>query len=53
LVWRLGVFALLASPTGKTVAVASAAELPTGRIALAVTAGTLVRLLVFYVVAHH
>jgi hypothetical protein len=53
LVRRLGVFALLASPTGKTVAVASAAELPAGRIGLALTTGALVRLLIFYVVAHH
>jgi hypothetical protein len=49
---RLGPVALLVSPTGKTVALASAAEVPTIRIALGVGAGVLGRLLVLYTVAH-
>jgi hypothetical protein len=49
---RLGPLALVVSPTGKTVALASASEVPMVRIATWMTVGLVVRLTIFYAVAH-
>jgi len=49
---RLGPFALVVSPTGKTVAVASASAVPRTRIAASFAAGVTLRLALFYVFAH-
>jgi hypothetical protein len=50
---RLGPLALLVSPTGKTVALASASRVPPVRIAASVAAGVVVRLAIFYAIAQH
>jgi hypothetical protein len=49
---RLGPLALLVSPTGKTVALASASRVPPVRIAASVAIGLAARLTIYYVIAH-
>jgi len=49
---RLGPIALVVSPTGKTVALASASDVPTLRITVSTAAGIVLKLALFYVLAH-
>jgi hypothetical protein len=50
---RLGPIALVVAPNGRTVALASASEVPAARVAAGVGLGLALRLTIFYVIAHH
>jgi hypothetical protein len=49
---RVGPLALVVCPTGKTVALASASDVPRARVVASVLTGVAARLAIFYVIAH-
>jgi hypothetical protein len=49
---RLGLVALVVAPNGRTVALASASEVPAARIAASVAIGLTTRLTILYLIGH-